>query len=60
MNIFEKYPYVQITTDPFEPSYNFKYTQCVKEVGVVRFERMEKKLPKGIVEKFLAEVLENG
>ncbi|NBT57424.1 hypothetical protein EBT16_01435 [bacterium] len=58
-NLFEKYPDIQITADPFEPNYNIKYTECIKENHMVRFERKEKTIPKKSLERFISEVLEN-
>jgi hypothetical protein len=59
-NLFEKYPDIQITVDPFEPNYRIKYTECIKERGSVRFERKEKTVPRKSLERLISEILENG
>jgi hypothetical protein len=59
-NLFEKYPDIQITVDPFEPKYIIKYTECIKERGSVRFERKERTVPKQSLERLIWEILENG
>jgi hypothetical protein len=58
-NLFDRYPDIQITADPFEPNYKIKYIECVKENQTVRFERKEKTVPKKSLERFISEVLEN-
>lgn len=59
-NLFEKYPDIQITADPFEPNYRIRYTECIKDKNTVRFERKEKTIPKNFLEKLISEILENG
>jgi hypothetical protein len=59
-NLFEKYPDIEIKADPFEPSYRIKYTECIKEKNVVKFERKEKTVPKQALERLISEILENG
>lgn len=59
-NLFEKYPDIEMTADPFEPNYRIKYTECIKERNAVRFERKEKIVPKDRLGRLISEILENG
>jgi hypothetical protein len=55
-NLFERFPDIRISIDPFEPNYNVKYTECVKERGAVRFEQREKIIPKEVLQRLIEEI----
>ena len=55
-NLFERFPDIRISIDPFEPKYNVKYTECVEDRGTVRFEQREKILPKEVLQRLIEEI----
>jgi hypothetical protein len=55
-NLFERFPDIHISIDPFESKYKVKYTECVKERGAVRFEQREKSLPKEVLQRLIEEI----
>jgi hypothetical protein len=58
-NLFERFPDIKISADPFSPTYRVKYTECVKEKGVVRFDQHEKTLPKESLQRLIEEICKN-
>jgi hypothetical protein len=54
---FQKFPHIEILADPLDPVYKIKYTECVKERGVVRFERREIRVPKYALESLVGDVI---
>jgi hypothetical protein len=56
-DVFEKYPYIEIVADPMAPQYRIRYTECVKEQGVIRFNRHERLVPKKDMEHLILDIL---
>jgi len=56
-DIFQRFPHIEILADPLDPAYKIKCTECVKERGVVRFERREIRVPKYALESLIGEIL---
>ena len=55
-NLFERFPDIRISIDPFEPKYKVNYTECVQERGAVRFEQREKTIPKEALQRLIEEI----
>jgi len=55
---FDKYPNVEIVADAMDPIYRVKFMECVKDGAVMRFEKMEFRVPRKRLESLLAEVIE--
>lgn len=54
---FEKYPNIEIISDAFDPMYKIRYTECVKEDGVIRFFRHERKIPRKSLENMVSNLI---
>lgn len=54
---FEKYPDVQIISDPINQTYKVKYVECVEERGAIRFEKREKIVSKDLLESSVGEII---
>jgi hypothetical protein len=54
---FQKYPNLEIFADPLDPVYRVKYTECVKERGVVRFEKREARVSREALEALVGEIV---
>lgn len=56
-DLFEKYPNIEIVADPMAPQYRIKYMECVKEQGVIRFNRHERLVSKKDMKHLILEIL---
>lgn len=54
---FEKYPNIEIVSDAFDPVYKIRYMECVREDGVIRFVRHEKRVSKKVLEKLVSNLI---
>jgi hypothetical protein len=56
-DLFSRYPDFSISADPLDPVYRIRYTEVVKEHGVVRFERREKRVRKEDFRNIIKDIL---
>jgi hypothetical protein len=56
-DIFEKYPSIEIVADGMDPIYKVRVMECVRDGGLVRFEKRELRIERRRLESFVAELL---
>lgn len=54
---FDKYPNIEIISDAFDPVYKIRYMECVRENGLVRFVRHEKKISRKRLESLVSNLI---
>ena len=56
-SVFDKYPSVEIIADAYDPQYRIKYIECVRDAGLIRFEKRERLVSKDELEHLVLKVI---
>lgn len=55
---FEKYPSVEVVSDTMDSVYRVRWMECVKEGGLVRFLKRERKVPKDSIDGLMSSLMD--
>lgn len=55
---FGKYPSMEIVSEAMDSVYRFRWIECVREGGLVRFLKYEKKVPKNSIDDLLSSLMD--
>jgi hypothetical protein len=53
----ERYPSLEVFSDEMGASHRVKYMECVREGGVVKFVKHERRVEKGILDALVCELV---
>ena len=54
---FERYPDIEMVADPADPVYRVRIVECVREGGLMRFEKRCLLVPRGDLEPLVSELV---